>query len=351
MTDQQPMGGMMLPRDPTGAALVAREIQQVQGAIISAKMYPRDTGLALKRVENAAARVRLAEQAMYSYTRGGQEITGPSIRLAEVLAQSWGNLDFGFKELDRGFEGGTSYSMVQAFCYDLETNVRRSIEFKVPHLRETRKETKALTSERDIYEFVANQASRRVRNCILSVIPGDIVEAGIEACEKTLASAGTLEEKRKKIVEAFAQVDVSVEEIERRLGKKMTSLSSTDYVQLRKIWKSLHDGASDKTDWFEPVLDPEKIKREQKAGAQAPVAHDDKTKAELHMKALRAEFGKAMAEVMEKGGSPTQILALPMDASEIAKGNTDHPATAIAALAAKLRLWNPQPNPGNSTPG
>lgn len=59
---------------------------------------------------------------MYQYLRGGTKVTGPSIRLAEVLAQNWGNLSFGVKELEQ--RDGESIAM--AYTWDLETNVTRN---------------------------------------------------------------------------------------------------------------------------------------------------------------------------------------------------------------------------------
>ena len=44
------------------------------------------------------------------------------------------------------------------------------------------------TDPRDIYEMVANQGARRLRACILGIIPGDVVGASVEECQKTLTT-------------------------------------------------------------------------------------------------------------------------------------------------------------------
>ena len=62
-----------------------RAISEVQGAIILAKRYPRNQIEAMDRIMVACQRPGLAEQALYSYAKGGTEITGPSIRLAEAV--------------------------------------------------------------------------------------------------------------------------------------------------------------------------------------------------------------------------------------------------------------------------
>lgn len=43
----------------------------------------------------------VAENAVYQYPKGGQKVQGPSIRLAEVIARNWGNIDYGIIELDQ----------------------------------------------------------------------------------------------------------------------------------------------------------------------------------------------------------------------------------------------------------
>ena len=54
-----------------------------------ARMNPRDPVKAMDRILNACTRPTLANAATYSYSRGGSDITGPTIRLAEAIAQGW----------------------------------------------------------------------------------------------------------------------------------------------------------------------------------------------------------------------------------------------------------------------
>ena len=42
----------------------------------------------MEKILNACTRATLAQGALYSYPRGGQEVTGPGIRLAEAMAVS-----------------------------------------------------------------------------------------------------------------------------------------------------------------------------------------------------------------------------------------------------------------------
>lgn len=248
-----------------------RAIAEVQGAIVLAKKFPRNQIEALDRILVACQRPGLAEQALYSYSRGGTEITGPSIRLAEAMAQNWGNLQFGIKELEQR----NGESTVEAFCWDMETNVRQAKTFQVKHERYTKKGSYKLEDPRDIYELAANQGARRLRACILGVIPGDISEAAQSQCEATLkAKADTSPEALKKLVDAFAPYGVSKEQIEKRIQRHLDTITPAQLIQLRKIFNSLKDGMSAAADWFEMAPN-----QETPAPADASASLKDKIKA------------------------------------------------------------------------
>jgi hypothetical protein len=225
-----------------------RAIAEVQAAMMLARANPRDERKAMDRILMSCARPSLAEQAVYQYARGGTDISGPSIRLAEAIAQAWGNLQYGVRELSRDHENAT----VQAYAWDLETGTRREVTFQVPLVRSTKKGSYRLEDPRDIYETVANQGARRVRACILALIPGDVVDAAVEQCEATMkAKADVSPESIRKMVEAFAAVGVTREQIELRIQRRLDSITPAQVVQLKKIYASLRDGMSNVSDWFE----------------------------------------------------------------------------------------------------
>ncbi len=227
-----------------------RAIAEVQAAMVIARMNPRDQRASMDRILNACTRPSLAEVAVYTYARGGSNISGPSIRLAEAMAQSWGNMQFGIRELSNA----NSESVVQAYAWDIETNTRREVTFQVPHIRHTKNGAKKLEDPRDIYELVANQGARRMRACILAVIPGDVTEAAVIQCETTMnAKADTSAEAVAKLVAAFAQYGVTKEQIEKRIQRRMDAIQPAQIVALRKVYASLKDGMSTAAEWFEVV--------------------------------------------------------------------------------------------------
>lgn len=241
---------MTTGKSVTAEMVTSRQTQEVQGQIIMAKKFPRDEVAASRRIMTACQRKRLAEQAEYEYQRGDSKVVGPSIRLAEALAQNWGNLDFGFVELEQR----NGESQVMAYCWDLETNTRQTKIFSVPHVRETKKGNYPLTKPRDIYEQVANQAARRVRACILGIIPGDIVEEAIEQCHKTLLGKDDtpLIDRIKKCVQiAEKEYQIPQESLEKYIGCKAEAFSMNDLIRLNRVFNSIKDGMAKREEIFE----------------------------------------------------------------------------------------------------
>lgn len=226
----------------------SKAVQEIQAALVIAQRFPRNVDQSFKDIMHACKRPLLAEQAQYAYPRGGQMITGPSIRLAEVLANNYGNISCGFREISNS----NGVSEVEAFAWDLQKNVQVTRIFHVPHIRNTKKGSYKITDSRDIYELVSNQAQRRVRACILGVIPGDIVDAAIEQCGKTLASSEEpIADRVRRLVMAFDELGVSIPMIEKRLGHNMDATIETELVTLRGVYKSIKDGMADRRDFFD----------------------------------------------------------------------------------------------------
>ena len=243
--------GVQTPNNsPNSMVSVAesRAVAEVQAQYVIAKKFPRDENASYMRIMKACERPFLAEQAMYAYPRGGQLVTGPSIRLAEAMAQAWGNIDCGIREVSQS----DGVSVAEAYAIDLETNTRIAKTFHVPHSRDTKQGKKRLTDSRDIYELVANQGSRRLRACILGVIPGDVIDAAVGQCGKTLESSDVpMADQIRKLVLAFDELGVKPDNIEKRLGHKLDATIPQEIVTLRGIYKSIKDGMADRSQFFD----------------------------------------------------------------------------------------------------
>lgn len=246
--------------------VVSRQSQEVQGAIFMAKQFPRDQFEASNRINKMCGRASLAKVSQYTYPRGVQKINGPSIRLAEAIAQAWGNIDYGVIELSNS----NGLSEMMAYAWDLETNVRRSMVFSVKHERDTKTAKQVLTDNRDIYELTANMGARRVRACILGVIPADVVDEALAICNKVLVEGEgkNFDDSLKNMLSTYEKVHkVTRKQIEDYIGYPIANFNADDLVNLKGVHDAIKDGVAKREDYFnlkKEVIDPlaEKPKEE-----------------------------------------------------------------------------------------
>lgn len=221
----------------------SRAIAEMQAKMLLAKKFPRDDQMVLDKILKECGREKLAEDAIYSFSRGDSEVKGASIRLAETIARHWGNFLSGVTELEQK----DGESTVKSFAWDLESNFADEKIFTVSHIRNTKKGSYKLTDSRDIYEKVANDGARRKRACMLAVIPGWVVDEAIEACQKTLEakiSPNDIEATKTKLLEAFKVFADWIDEkcIADKIGKDFDKLNAKDIVKLRNLYNAIKDG-------------------------------------------------------------------------------------------------------------
>jgi hypothetical protein len=226
----------------------ARAIAEAQGKLVIAKRFPRNEARAYEEAMQACRRPGLAEDAFWSFPRGDGVLTGTSIHLARELARIWGNIDYGIRELSRK----DGVSEMQAYAWDLQTNALVTQNFTVRHWRDTKRGGYQLTDERDIYEITANQGSRRLRGCINSVLPSDLVKAAEEECKKTLDGNNDepAADRVRKLIAAFAKLGVTVAMIEDRLGHSLDTVLPEELAEMRSIFTSIKQGLTTAGEWF-----------------------------------------------------------------------------------------------------
>lgn len=278
-----PYEGTALAKSDQGSSIQVeanRALGEVQAQVIMAKRYPRDPVIATERILADCDRMALAESAVYNYPRGDTRVEGASIRLAEDAARQWGNLSFGITELERRGEE----SSVLAYAWDLETNTMARKEFKVKHIRDSNRGGKQIvTAERDIYEVVANSGARRLRACILAVIPGDVIDAAVSRSKKTLATKfGDIPSAIKAMTADFESLGVTKLMLEKRLRHRLEATQAAEIVSLNTIFNSITDGMGSVPDYFEAeegaepktVSAADKAKQALEASKKAPAGKE-----------------------------------------------------------------------------
>ncbi len=225
----------------------ARAVTEIKALVVMAKQFPRDPGASMDRILQECRRPTLAEKAVYVFPRGKETVTGPSIRLAEMMARNWGNIKFGVDVLERA----NGRSVLRAYAWDLETNTYIDRKFEVRHWRTTKSGGYAITDDRDIYEMEANAGSRRMRACLLQVLPGDVTSIAVESCravcsDRLIAAMNdpnARDGQVKGIIKAFTSFGVTQKDLEQFLGGVEAKVWTADHaVRLRELKTSLEDG-------------------------------------------------------------------------------------------------------------
>lgn len=256
-----------------------RAIAQIQAKVLMAKKFPRDPADCFERVAEACGSLSLAEVAFYSYPRGSEIVNGATIRLAEELAQIWGNIDVSVLELARR-EGETELAAV---AWDMETNVSNSVNFTVKHELDTKGGARELKANRDIRDLTANVSARKVRGRILAVLPEALVKAAIDMCRDTLARsiASTLEDTRAALVGQFKQFGVSEGAILRKFdARNLNAINARQVATLGSIFRTIKAGEASAAEIFEQGLTSADIRnRKAQGGHQAPQGNQAPPKA------------------------------------------------------------------------
>ena len=271
----------------------ARAATEVQAQVCLARQYPRDAMMAKSRMLEACAQIELAEAAFYAYPRGGKTVTGLTIVAACEIAQIWGNVAYGTAELRRDDEYGQSE--MNAYAWDMETNVRNSSVFIVPHTRGDTRSGPRLVDVRDIYETNTNNANRRMREAILKLLPRWYVQAAENALRATLRqsvekSGKSLEQQFQSAAAWFGeQYGVSVAQLEEWAHRPSARWDADDLVKLRTLGNTLKRGEMRVEDAFpQAKVTPEEIA----AGspdAPAPPEGDEPLRGPALFRRLEAE--------------------------------------------------------------
>lgn len=283
---------------PSGGSIMgveeARAVAESQAGFIIAQRFPRDEERAHDKIMKACENVRLAEEAEFSFPKGGSTISGASIRLLEVVKQYWRNITSGIRELEV-FDDRTT---MMAYCYDLETNAREERIFTVQHhIKLKGGGMKYLDDPRDLYELKFNMGSRRERACMEKIIPRHIIDEALEICRETCATKGAAptEENIAKMVTAFAAMGVTQDMLELRQQKKLKAITGPEFRALRRIFKGLEDGVTT----VEKVFGDSTLKAPKEK--DAPAEEKPKTKAK---KKKKKAAPKEEAQPEEPKGEP-----------------------------------------------
>lgn len=217
--------------------VLAETKAQIDVQIATAKAYPRDLAQVLKNIETYATMdEETAMECFYKLPRAGSFIEGISVRMAEIIANSWGNL----RCQSRIVSNDGKVLTAQAVCHDLETNVAIMTEVK---RKITDKNGK--TFNEDMQVVTGNAAcSIAFRNAVLKVVPKAYTHRIMERVKQvSLGNAATLEKRRNGAVEFFVKAGVLKADLLEFLGKtKVEEMDTDDIATLLGIVQAIKEG-------------------------------------------------------------------------------------------------------------
>jgi len=217
--------------------------------VSTAKAYPRNL---LKVVEEAKIIATMSEEiaksCFYCKPVGeNKEAEGCSVRLAEIIAASWGNTRGAFRQIENDGKQIT----VEAVFWDMEKNNESVTQAKKSIIKRTG-ERYSLEQQSVIASALGSIA---LRNAIFKVIPKSIIETVATAAKdylienlrnsKKKANVGdgdSFDEKVQKAIRAFAFFGISEQELLICIGKDcVENITPEDVVDLQGLYVAIKE--------------------------------------------------------------------------------------------------------------
>ena len=193
----------------------------------------------------ATAARETAEACFYALPRGGKTIEGPSVRLAEIINYSWGNINSAVRVISNDGKR----IVAQAVAHDLERNNRIMKEVSRSILN---KQNQTFTSDMQI---VTGNAAGAIawRNAIFTLIPNAVWVDIQTRVQKFIVGDGKEMKKRRDALLKKFETDhgVKTEDILKRL--QLTSVDAiTDNVMIKLFGldTALREGTTNVEDAF-----------------------------------------------------------------------------------------------------
>jgi len=225
---------------------------EIDSQISTAKRYPRSLARSVKQARDLATMSEnIAAACIYSLPRGGKKLTGPSVRMAEIVASAWGNMRFGARVI--GDDG--KFLTVQGYAHDLESNTAFAFELK---LKVTDKNGRRYSD--DMIAMTSNAgSSKALRNAVFRVVPRAIVDEIITHVREVIrGDVKTLGARRVAAIEHIEGRGVELPRILNAIGRAgIEEITGEDLVSLRGMMTAINEGELTLSEAFpEPGVKP-----------------------------------------------------------------------------------------------
>lgn len=222
---------------PDSATLAVLQSAEIDTQIATAKRYPRSIkAFRDQALELATLDEQTAMECMYSLPRADKKITGPSARLAEIVASCWGNCRYAARVI----EEQKDFVVAQGVFHDLEKNSFVSFEVK---RRIT--DSKGRRYNTDMIAVTGNAAcSIALRNAVFKGVPKALWNGiYMQAVNTAFGKNRPLKERRAVAMEYFTKAGAKKEDIFAALGVADESeITIDDLVWLGGVRTAVMDG-------------------------------------------------------------------------------------------------------------
>jgi len=231
-------------------ALEAITGAEINSQVATARRFPRDVERCIQHATQLATMTQeIAEDCHFSVPRGGKDIEGPSVRLAEILASTWTNLRVGARVL----EVGEREVVCQGVAFDAESNVAISKEVRRPIVYSDKGERAGRRYGDDQIMLTANAGSSiAFRNAVFACIPQAIWWPVYEAALRVMHDGKVpMMQRAQKALAWFKARGVDTPAILAFLKVgTIGAIGETEYDRLVGVKNALAEGATTIQDVF-----------------------------------------------------------------------------------------------------
>jgi hypothetical protein len=233
--------------------------------VSTARQYPRSiTSFIQRATEMATLTPEIAASCIYALPRDGKTIEGPSARLAEIVANAWGNL-----RIQAGAtENDDRYITARGEAWDVEANT--AIAFEVRRRITNRS---GATFNDDMIGVTGNAAaSIALRNAVFKAVPSPFWRPIYLKCRQVIAGdARTFSSRRDEQLKAFAVMGVTEQQICALLKVKgKLDVTLEHMTTLVGVFNSIRDGETTIEEAFPDAVGAHLPKAAQRTTPAAP---------------------------------------------------------------------------------
>ncbi len=257
---REDFGGRQIARQAETAtqAQAAAATAAIQAGYIMAMQHPRHMDNVRQRLMWQCKSPAFAEVAKY-HKPVGKGVVGPSIRFVEAALRHMGNVKLAAQVVYDDAEK----RIIQVTAVDLETNyadeqtiviqkvIARSWKLagRQPIAERLNSHGKPLyiyraQSDDEIADQVSAAVSKAKRQCGLRIIPGELTAECMTIVDQVVknSAAEDPDAGRRKVLDAFATLNVLPSELEKWLGHDVAQASPAEIEELRAVYNAVSEG-------------------------------------------------------------------------------------------------------------